>query len=263
MSDPELLLPSAGPDPLPLDTAVAAVLGYARGRRPLYFRAPNARTGRWVEIPAFGYERFDTRPGSSDPLGEPDILTAEGLHGRLAPAAWAAMKAVLADVAPLADAAEDRAAGRPFEELPDDEFSLLAEPGTVGASLRRIEDLCSEAPEVQLQHVAAALHSRRRSLFPLLSRTTRWQLMPHVGEGDSGVAAVVSREIRANRAAFGLLQERTAELLERETPLTVLRLHDVLLWLSGSLRLTHAVTLGRRSEEWWTYRATHPGPRMV
>ena len=62
--DDDTVLPSAGPRPLPLDTAVAAVLGYARGRRPLYFRAPNARTGRWVEIPAFGYERFDARPGS-------------------------------------------------------------------------------------------------------------------------------------------------------------------------------------------------------
>jgi len=65
VSDAELVLPSAGPDPLPVDTALAAVLGYARGRRPLYFRAPNARTGRWVELPAFGYERFDRRPGRS------------------------------------------------------------------------------------------------------------------------------------------------------------------------------------------------------
>src|SRR5215211_8047584 len=95
-------LPSAGPQPIPIDTAVAAVVGYARGRRPLYFRAPNARTGRWVELPAFGYERFDRRPGSVDPLGEPDILTAEGLHGRLEPAAWSAMKAVLDEVRPLA-----------------------------------------------------------------------------------------------------------------------------------------------------------------
>jgi hypothetical protein len=30
--------------------------------------------------------------------------------------------------------------------------------------------------------------------------------------------------------------------------LTVLRLHDVLLWLSGSLRMTHAVELGRTAQ---------------
>ena len=82
-------------------------------------------------------------------------------------------------------------------------------------------------------------------------------------EGDSGVEAVIHREIRANGAVLGELQERTAALLDGDTPLTVLRLHDVLLWLSGTLRLTHAVALGRRSEEWWTYRATHPRSRPV
>lgn len=245
MDDAQLVLPSAGPDPLPLDTALAAVVGYARGRRPLHFRAPNARTGRWVEIPAFGYERFDRRAGSASPLGEPDILTAEGLHGRLDPDAWTAMKAVLRDVAPLADAVHERADGRPFPELPDDEFSVLAEPGTVGAGLRRIRELCDEAPGVSTKHVLAALHHRRPSLFPLLVRATRWQLLPHVREGDSGVEAVVHREIRANRTAFGVLQERSAALLGGDTPLTLLRLHDVLLWLGATLRLSTAVALGQ------------------
>ena len=260
--DDALVLPSAGPDPLPLDTAVAAVLGYARGRRPLFFRSPGASSGRWVEIGAFGYERFDRRAG--DPAGgEPDLLAAEGLHGRLDPAAWEATTAVLDDVLRLADEAHARAAGRPFPELPDDEFSVLAEPGTVGACVRQIWERCTETPGVSAKHVVAMLHHRRPSLFPLLNRTTRWQLLPHQQEGDSGVEAVIHREIRANRFVLGDLQERTAELLDGDTPLTVLRLHDVLLWLSGTLRLTHAVTLGRRSEEWWTYRGTHPGSRPV
>jgi Family of unknown function (DUF6308) len=263
VDDDQLILPSAGPEPVALDTAVAAVLGYALGRRPLYFRAPNAHTGRWVEIPAFGYERFDRRPGSPDPLGEPDILPAEGLHGRLDPDSWAAMRTALDDVAALAEAATDRAAGRPFPELPDDEFSVLAEPGTVGAGLRLIWERCSETPGVSAPHVNAALHHRRPSLFPLLSRSTRRQLLPHAQEGDSGVEAVIRREIRANGAVLGLLQERTAELLDGDPPLTVLRLHDILLWLSGGLRLTHAVALGRRSAEWWTYREAHPGSRPV
>jgi hypothetical protein len=239
MSAPSLDLPSAGPRPIPLDTAVAAVLGYARGKRPLHFRAPNARTGRWVELPAFGYERFDLRPVPGEPLGEPDILTAEGLHGRLDPAAWSALKAVLDDVRPLADAASDRAAGRPFSGLPDDEFSVLAEPGTVGALLRRIRELTDDGSP---QHVAAALHHRRPALFPLLSRTTRWQLLPHVREGDSGVEAVIHRELRANAAAFAELHDTlTTDGIE----LTDVRLHDVLLWLSGSLRLATAVAMGQ------------------
>ena len=244
----DLVLPSAGPEPIPLDAALAAVVGYARGRRPFHFRAPNARTGRWVELPAFGYERFDRRPRSSAPLGEADILIAEGLHGRLDPAAWSAMNAVLEAVAPLADAVSDRAAGRPLGELPDDEFSVLAEPGTVGAGLRRIWTHCSATPGVPVQHVVAALHHRRPSLVPLLSRSTRFALLPHVREGDSGVEAVVHREVRANRTAFTALQERAASRLAGDPPLSVVRLHDVLLWLSSTLRLTHAVALGRAPE---------------
>jgi hypothetical protein len=238
VDDAQLVLPSAGPDPIPLDTALAAVHGYALGRRPLYYRAPNARTGRWVEIPAFGYERFDCRQRSDGPLGEPDILTAEGLHGRLDPVAWEAMKSALDDVRPLADLAVERAAGRALHELPDDEFSVLAEPGTVGAALRHIWQLCSDAPDVSAKHVAAALHHRHPDLFPLLVRTTRWQLLPHVREGDSGPEAVIHRELRANADAFAALRSTTADL-----GLTTLRLHDVLLWLSASLRLTHAVAL--------------------
>jgi hypothetical protein len=240
VTDAALILPSADPDPIPWDTALAAVLGYARGRRPLHFRSPSSSTGRWVQVPAFGYERFDVRPASDQPLGEPDILAAEGLHGRLDPNAWTAMKKILDDVRPRADAVIERAAGRPFAELPDDEFSVLAEPGTVGALLRRINQL--SATTFSPKHVSAALHHRNPSLFPLLVRTTRWQLLPHVREGDSGVEAVVHRELRANADAFESLR-RT--LSTGGIPLTVLRLHDVLLWLSGSLRLTHAVALGQ------------------
>jgi hypothetical protein len=240
VSDAELVLPSAGPESIPHDTALAAVLGYARGRRPLHFRSPGNPTGRWVTVPAFGYERFDRQPVPAGPLGEVDILTAEGLHGRLDPDGWAAMKGVLDDVGSLADAAIERAAGRPFWELPADEFSVLAEPGTVGAQLRRIWQHCEVMPDVQPAHVTAALHHRRPDLFPLVVRTTRWHLLPHVREGDSGVEAVIHRELRANASAFARLDAELAHL-----GLTRLRLHDVLLWLSAGLRLTHAVTLGQ------------------
>ncbi len=258
----ELDLPSAGPDPLPWDTALTAVLGYARGRRPLRFRSPGNPDGRWVRIPAFGYERFDRQPATDDALGESDILVAEGLHGRLDPAAWAVMRSVLDDVRPLADAATDRANGRPLWELPDDEFSVLAEPGTVGAALRGIRSHCDEIPGIEHKHVAAALHHRRPSLFPLLNRTTRWQLLPHVREGDSGVEAVIHRELRANAAAFAALENALERLGHRSTRL---RLHDVLLWLTGSLRLTHAVELGRATDEWRAYRdgGAQPGSRPV
>jgi hypothetical protein len=239
--DTEFVLPSAGPEALPWETALAAVLGYARGRRPLRFRSPSNPDGAWVHVPAFGYERFDRQPGSAGPLGEHDILVAEGLHGRLDPTAWAVMRSALDDVASLADVAVDRAAGRPFWDVPDDEFSVLAEPGTVGAVLREIRSRC-ETSGASPEHVAAALHHRRPALFPLLSRATRWQLLPHVREGDSGVEAVVHRELRANAAAFRALEDAVGA---HGLSLTRLRLHDVLLWLAATLRLTHAVELGR------------------
>ncbi|GAA3159743.1 hypothetical protein GCM10010531_08960 [Blastococcus jejuensis] len=230
----DLVLPSAGPDPIPLDTAVAAVLGYARARRPLRFRSISFPDGSWAQVPAFGHERFDAHPATDLPLGEVDILTAEGLHGRLRPPEWHALRDTLQEVRPVADALLDRAAGRAFHDLPDEEFSVLAEPGTVGALLRELQE------HAEPHYVLAALHHRHRDLVPLLSDTTWRQLGPHRQEGDSGVEAVIHRELRANADAFDQLEKATAEL-----SLTRLRLHDVLVWLTGSLRLAHAVAAGR------------------
>ncbi|HEV7870069.1 MAG TPA: hypothetical protein VGO95_02295 [Modestobacter sp.] len=258
---PALDLPSAGPDPLPWDTALAAVLGYARGRRPLRFRSPDHPEGRWYSVQAFGFERFDTSEVSSGDPGDGDVLLAEGLHGRLDPAGWTAVRRALDDVRPLTEAAVSRAAGRAFWALPDGEFCVLDEPGTVGGTLREIWGRCAEADGVRPEHVSAALHRRHPALLPHVSPTTRRQLWPHLREGDSGVEAVVHRELRANAAGFAALEARVAALLPApagRVPLTRLRLHDVLLWLAGSLRLTHAVALGHGSDEWQAYRVGAP-----
>lgn len=250
---PALDLPSVGPDPLPWTTALAAVLGYARGRRPLRFRTPDHPHGRWFQVLAFGYERFDRQPVADGPLGDGDVLVAEGLHGRLDPVGWAAVRAGLDDVRPFADTAVARAAGRALWELPAEEFSVLAEPGTVGAALRAVRLYGEAAEDVRAEFLVAALHHRHPSLVPHVDRTTRRQLWPHVVEGDSGVEAVVHRELRANGAALGALEEASTALLADGTSLTRLRLHDLLLWLSGSLRLTHAVLLGHGTAEWQRY----------
>jgi hypothetical protein len=240
--DAALLLPSAGPDPIGLADACAAVVGYAVGRRPLRFRAPNAREGRWVRVRAFAFDRFDRQPPeASARMTDRDVLLAEGLHGRLDPAGWTAVRAALDAAQPAAEQAVRRAAGRAFWELPEDETSVLAEPGTVGAALRSI----AEAPHGP--YVLAALHHRRPALFPLLDGITRRQLWPHTAEGDSGVHAVVLRELRANGPAFALLEARACTALGRRV--TRLRLHDVLLWLAGSLRMEAAVALGRAATD--------------
>lgn len=241
--DAALQLPSAGPELIGGDDALAAVIGYAVGRRPLRFRAPNAREGRWVRVRAFAFERFDRQaPETAARMTDRDVLLAEGLHGRLDPASWTAVRAALDAAVPIAEEAVHRAAGRAFWELPEDQTSVLAEPGTVGAALRSL------AEGAHGPHVLAALHHRHPRLFPLLDGITRRQLWPHTVEGDSGVHAVVLRELRANAAAFAHLEARIAAALGREV--TRLRLHDILLWLAGSLRMDTAVALGRTTDEW-------------
>ncbi len=241
--EPVLDLPSTGPDPIPLDTALAAVLGYARGRRAVRFRSLGTAGGRWVLVPAFGWSRFDARP--VEPPGDLDVLVGEGLHGRLDRDGWNDVHTTLARVRPLVAAAADRAGGRNLWELPAEELSVLGEPGTVGAALRQIARDSGDHPG----HVAAALHHRSPGLVPHVTRSTRRALLPHVEEGDSGVEAVVWRELRANDLVFAALEDAARALLGDARP-TRLRLHDILLWLTATLRMTHAVQLGQATEEW-------------
>jgi hypothetical protein len=246
--DPALRLPSTGPDPIAFDTALAAVLGYARGRRPIRFRSLDTPQGRWVLLPAFGWSRFDTR--AVEPPGDVDVLVGEVLHGRLDRDGWHDVHSALARVRPLADAAAQAAGARALWELPDDELSVLGEPGTVGAALREI-GLTAGA---HAGHVVAALHHRRPTLIPHLTRTTRRAMLAHVEEGDSGVEAVVWRELRANADAFAVLEDTVAALLGERA--TRLRLHDILLWLTTTMRMAHAVQLGLGTDEWAAHRDT-------
>ena len=155
------------------------------------------------------------------------------------------MRAALVDVWPLAGAAVQRAAGRSFEDLDADEFSVLAEPGTIGAILREVWARGAEQPGVRPEFVTAALHHRYPRVLPHLDVTTRRQLWPHVREGDSGPEAVVHRELRANAAGFAALEEAVAALLPDERVPSRLRLHDVLLWLAGSLPAAHCPRHGK------------------
>lgn len=200
-----------------------------------------------MHVPAFGWARFDARPplaGDSpdDGSGDDDVLLAEALHGRLDRDGWIAVDAALSRARPLADAAAERAAGLAFWELSGEELSVLGEPGTVGALLREIGRLDDRFSG----HVLAALHHRRPALVPHLTRTTRRAMLPFLEEGDSGVDAVVHRELRAEPDAFAALE--TAVAARTGVTVTRLRLHDILLWLSTTLRLPAAVALGRSAD---------------
>jgi hypothetical protein len=238
-ADAVLVLPSAGPDAIPCGDALTAILGYARARRPLRFRSPGDPAGRWVRVPAYGWSRFDAASTSSGP--DADVLLGEGLHGRLDRDGWTDVHDALARVGPRLDEAVARADGRPFWALPAEEFSVLDEPGTVGSLLRGIVAAAGSYPG----HVLAALHHRHPALVPHLTRTTRRALLPHLEEGDSGVEAVVRRELVANADAFGALETAIAEATGDAAP-TRLRCHDILLWLATTLRWAHAVREGSR-----------------
>lgn len=238
-ADAVLVLPSAGPDPIPCGDALAAILGYARAHRPLRFRSPGVPEGRWVSVPAFGWSRFDAAAPSSGP--DADVLLGEGLHGRLDRDGWTDVHDALARVAPRVDEAVLRADGRPLWALPAEEFSVLDEPGTVGSLLRGIVAAAGAHPG----HVLAALHHRHPALVPHLTPTTRWALLPHLEEGDSGVEAVVRRELAANGQAFAALECAVADRTGDVRP-SRLRLHDVLLWLTATLRWSHALHAGAR-----------------
>jgi hypothetical protein len=233
-----LVLPSVGPDPIPFADALAAVVGYARARRPLRFRSPGVPAGRWVRVPAYGWARFDAATPSTGP--DADILLGEGLHGRLDRDGWHDVHEALARVGPLVHDAVRRADGRPLWTLPAGEFSVLDEPGTVGSLLREVVATAGAHPG----HVLAALHHRHPALVPHLTRTTRRALVPHLEEGDSGVEAVVRRELAANGPVFAALEAAVARATGDAAP-TRLRLHDVLLWLATTLRWSHAVHAGR------------------
>ncbi|MDD7936873.1 hypothetical protein PHK61_00390 [Actinomycetospora lutea] len=234
-----LSLPSLGPEPLAVDEARDAVVGYARGTRWLRFRSPGVPEGRWAQVPAYGWSRFDACPPAENL--DADVLLGEGLHGRLDPTGWHAVHDALGALAPLERELAARADGHAFWDLPDDELSVLGEPGTVGALLRR----AGHDAGPHAGHVLAALHHRRPALVPHLTRTTRRALLPHLEEGDSGVEAVVRRELRANAAAFGELEAAVRAEVGDARP-TRLRLHDVLLWLATTLRFAHARAEGRR-----------------
>jgi hypothetical protein len=237
-TDVLLRLPCVGPEPMAWDDARRAVVGYACGRRWLRMRSPGTPEGRWVQVPAFGWARFDARPPGADL--DADVLLAEGLHGRLDRTGWHEVHDALVRVGPLVEALVARAGGRALWALPDEELSVLDEPGTVGALLRRIGQ--DGAP--RSGYVLAALHRRHPDLVPHLTRTTRRALVPHLEEGDSGVEAVVRRELRANAEAFAALEATVAADVGGAP--TRLRLHDVLLWLATTLRLAHATDSGRQ-----------------
>jgi hypothetical protein len=76
--------------------------------------------------------------------------------------------------------------------------------------------------------------------------------------GEPGTVGAALHEIEQ---ASGEHPEHVSAALHHRRPR--LRLHDILLWLTTTLHLPHAVELGRASDEWQGHRAggyDEPGP---
>ena len=242
VDDAQLVLPSAGPDPIPLDTALAAVLGYARGRRPLHFRAP-------TRAPAGGSRsRPSATSGSTAGRGRRPARRARHPHRR-GPARPARPGRLGGDEGGPgrrrpARRRRRRARRRPRRSTSSRTTSSPCSPsrapsaprsGTSGSSARtpRTSRRSTSPPRCT---TAVPTCSRCSSAPPAGSCS------PTCARATAAPRRSIHRELRANAGAL----RRAASSAPPDLGLhDRLRLHDVLLWLSASLRLTHAVALGR------------------
>jgi hypothetical protein len=77
-------LPSVSDRPIEWEAALCAVLGYARGTRPLFVKTPTYPEGKSIDVRAFAYSVYDCVPASEDEaFAWLDILVIDGLNGRL------------------------------------------------------------------------------------------------------------------------------------------------------------------------------------
>jgi hypothetical protein len=244
MSPSPFDLPSVDRHPIPWDDAVAAVLGYARARRKLKVKTPSYPQGHTVLVPAYAYETYDCiRPSPDAEITHWDVLVIDGLNGRLGQKEIEALKDAAARADEHVATALELADGRAFWELPEAEVLRVPTTGSAGDAMNAAWAEFTGTHYVDVARTHKVLHHKHPRLFPLIDGPTSRRLKKHTKRGGVRLWAVIHRELRANESQFATLEEVVADLLP--TPLTRLRLHDVLLWLSASDNMTHAIDAGR------------------
>jgi hypothetical protein len=256
MSQSPFVLPSVDRDPMPWDDAVAAALGYARGRRGLSVKTPTYPQGHTVPVPAYAYETYDCIPPSKEPgITYWDVLVVNGLNGRLGQKEIEALKDAGGRAEKYIAAALELAGNRAFWELPEAEVLSNPPEGSAGDALKAAWAEFMGTAHVDVARTHKVLHHKHPRHFPLIDGKTAPRLEQHTESGGVRLWAVIHRELRANESQFAALEAVIEGLLVSGggVRLTRLRLHDVLLWLSASKNMADAITAGRSTREWQTF----------
>ena len=253
-------LPSASPLDIPWDDALAATLGYARAQRDLRIkRTPTYPDGVTIKVRAYAYRVYDcVLPSEDQEFAWLDVLVVDGINGKMDQAAITALKDAGGRAWPHVRTAIERAAGRAFWDLPEEEVGRTPPPGTTGAALNDAWQECMATDKVGVALTHKMLHHKRPDLFPLIDGLTDGPLERYADDAVR-LWGVVHRELRTNAVQFGALEQTFADLVDgpEDVPLTRLRLHDILLWLTTSRRWAHAVEHGRATEEWGRWLQSH------
>jgi hypothetical protein len=227
-----------------------AVGGYAFGTRVIEPDRTMAGAFKPELAPRWGYRTYDCVPASADDdFSDLDILVAAGLNGQLDISAVGALQVAVQRAAPwLAEAA---CAGTDFADLPRGELADDAPRGTVGWSLTEAWRQMMATPDVGIALTHKVLHHKRPALFPLLDNLTAAKVSP-APEGRNAWQQI-HIEISNARDAFEELRSWfEAEATARSgDPLSLPRLHDILLWLHAKGQWRDALAAGRAALSDW------------
>jgi hypothetical protein len=219
-----------------LADAKESVAGYAFADRPV----------RTATAPKWGYRTYDCIQAGPGPGFEPtDILVPAGLNGRLDVKAIGALQGVMPRVKPLMAEAASRAPD--FTGLELSELADRPPSGSVGSLLTQSWALMKDTTGIGTALTHKVIHHKYPALFPLLDNKTAEILRPQAKRCGWNSWQAIYTDIDRNRAEFGILRAWFADLAtERQgVPLTLLRLHDILLWLHVRYQRDGARSEGR------------------
>jgi hypothetical protein len=227
---------------VPFEDARAVIAGYCLGDEQVTWRRPAAAVGdelKGLRQGAFAYRTYDCIPPAPSYRLEPiDVLVADGLNAQL-------RAGDIARVLAVADAVSDQLArigpDVRFWELARDE--VAAEPADRHGpawAMWRAWTILTGIEGVDLARSHKILHHKRPAVFPLLDNKTVGLL------GRAAPWAAVHDDLSATSATWRKLETEVARLLptRRESSLSRLRLHDILVWTWATKRWDTAHSLG-------------------